>query len=72
MRSSRAVEFTFQAAARVVLARDGLEWSAMAEGAAAAPCAMTGFASDTNSNKIIFKIQIKRNPINRLIIRWHI
>lgn len=71
MRSSRTVEFTFQAAARVILARDGLEWSAMAEGAAAAPCAMTGFASDTNSNKIMFKIQIKRNPINRLR-RWHI
>jgi hypothetical protein len=61
MRTSGTVEFTFQAAARVILSRDGLEWSAMAEGAASAPCAMTGLACDTNSNKIIFKFQIKRN-----------
>ena len=63
MRTGGTVDFAFHAAARVILARDGLEWSALAEGAAAVPCAitMTGLASGTNANKIKFKNQIKKN-----------
>ena len=50
MRTGGTVDFAFHAAARVILARDVLEWSAMAEGAAAAPCAMTGLASDKQNH----------------------